>query len=87
MTNKTPIQELIDLLNKRGDELWETLGTESYEARCHLYDCLELSKTLLEKEKAFAFDCWMDGESNGGCIDKQQSFDWFYSQYAEQHKQ
>lgn len=93
-TNKTPIQELIDLLNKRGDELWETLGTESYVARCHLFDCRELAKTLLQKEKAFAFDCFEAGKLYGIdlCLSiedvvetREPKFDEFYSKYAEQH--
>ena len=88
MKNKTPIQELIDLLNKRGDELWKTLGTQSYEARCHLYDYRELTKTLLGKEKQFAFDCYQAGYSEaweGGSRTIEEDFDLFYSQYAEQH--
>lgn len=82
MTNKTPIQELIEYFYDMQNN-----ARTSNEISIYINEVCATLETYQQKEKAFAFDCWMDGESTGGCIDKQQSFDWFYSQYAEQHNE
>lgn len=56
-----------------------------------LFDALEgiltesARELYLQKEKAFAFDCYSEGERAGGCVDARYNFEQFYAQYAEQH--
>ena len=85
-TNKTPIQELIDWL----DALIKTNNTQKIRLSL-LRSGLE---ERLQKEKAFAFDCFEAGKDYGfdvcmaidwGDNPTKQDFDQFYVKYAEQH--
>ncbi len=79
-TNKTPIQELIDLVSKENATIdkWELM--------------VWLNEDGLEKEKAFAFDCYKSGleswtwdVTEGICEVGSPTFEGFYYKYAEQH--
>lgn len=81
-TNKTPIQELIEIVNRqktgRSEILFEVLDSIQ-----------ELMDSFLEKEKAFAFDCYREGYRNAiyynDIYEGDPDFEKFYSQYAEKH--
>lgn len=81
-TNKTPIQELISLV------LQDRSMVDKHDLLGWMY------KQGIEKEKAFAFDCfeagcaYQDGEvqySMSKLNHDKPSFDKFYSQYAAKH--
>ena len=92
MTNKTPIQELIEFCIKNTFNSTLEDGTKMLTLD---YDELrETFDSLVKKEKAFAFDCFEAGKSYGidyslsvedGMPSQRPTFDEFYSQYAEQH--
>ena len=87
-TNKTPIQELMlffdtAIKNSKRKEVVGILST-----------LRTVAEASLQKEKAFAFDCFEAGKSYGidyslsvedGMPSQRPTFDEFYSQYAEQH--
>lgn len=82
MTNKTPIQELIEFCVKNTFNSTLEDGTKMLTLD---YDELkETFDSLVKKEKAFAFDCWNEGYDTASGT-KPKTFDQFYSQYAEQH--
>ena len=74
MNKKTPIQELIDDLTRRGIFLNPSKTT------------LLIKRSIdahLEKEKEFASECFKEGNSYLRCSDA--NFEQFYSQYNERH--
>lgn len=86
MTNKTPIQELIDFCVRNTFNSTLEDGTKMLTLD---YDELkETFDSLVKKEKAFAFDCWQSGydtavrEEHGSV---STTFYQFYEKYAEQH--
>ena len=78
-TNKTPIQEFIDYCVRNRFDCTQEDGFK-FEA----LDFEDTSAELMEykqKEKAFAFDCYMRGYNTAD--DRLPAdFDFFYSQYA-----
>lgn len=88
MTNKTPIKELMlffdtAIKNSKRKEVVGILST-----------LRTVAEASLQKEKAFAFDCFNAGQTYG--MDVAMSTEWaedttepdfeqFYSKYAEQH--
>ncbi len=82
---KTPIMELIDYYNQNS-------SLDPYVLSLILRGQME---SMLQKEKAFAFDCWMEATNlaywnhsmfaESSDKPKFTSFDEFYSQYAEKH--
>ena len=77
-TNKTPIQELI--------KYFEYVKTQNVNPKeiDYLNEVIMAIDTFKDKEKAFAFDCYMRGYNTAD--DRfPADFDFFYSQYAEQH--
>lgn len=83
MINKTPIQELIDCYEDVAKNITDIKKKESYEAVV-----IHLKNRGLEKEKAFAFDCYQAGFSEMWEDDSrtmEEDFDLFYLQF-ENHE-
>lgn len=75
---KTPIMELIDYYNQNS-------SLDPYVLSLMLRGQME---SMLQKEKAFAFDCYEAGYSEMWEDDSrtsEENFGLFYLQYAEQH--
>lgn len=79
MTNKTPIQELIFSLN---NEFYECIDTNY--GRGVLF-AMNMAREVLQKEKAFAFDCFEAARSESYGEHDYFDFDVFWRRYAEQH--
>lgn len=90
-TNKTPIQEF----KKDLENLLVKSGSKLNFSEAMVATLLEfVIPELLQKEKAFAFDCFEAGKLYGIdlCLSiedvvetREPKFDEFYSKYAEQH--
>ena len=85
--NKTPIQELICLLDEQSVDASSDVIKRYYKIK-------SIIESLEQKEKQFAFDCFQAGNRFG--MDVCGSFDWgqqptkpdfdeFYSKYVSQH--
>ena len=85
-TNKTPIQEL----KKDLEGLLAKTGSKLNFSEAMVATLLEfVIPELLQKEKAFAFDCYREGYRNAiyynDIYEGDPDFERFYSQYAEKH--
>ena len=80
-TNKTPIQELVDWILECENSIFAISATE-IELKM-LSQFKDKLKSQLQKEKAFAFDCYETGVDYA--CGSYEDFDQFYSQYAAQH--
>ena len=88
ITNKTPIQELMLFFDTaiKNSKRKEVIGI--------LSTLRTVAEASLQKEKAFAFDCFEAGKLYGIdlCLSiedvvetREPKFDEFYSKYAKQH--
>jgi len=85
MSNKTPIQELIDWIDKINASIYALSASDS-ELNMMANFKIKLMK-MKQKEKAFAFDCYEAGFSEMWEDDSRTSeedFDLFYKQYADE---
>lgn len=83
MTNKTPIQELIEYFYDMQNN-----ARTSNEISIYINEVCATLETYQQKEKAFAFDCFEEGQDTIILLGRQEledAFEDFYSQYAEQH--